>query len=120
MLLGITILLAFSVLGDLLSDLLSLPIPGAVTGLILLVIVLQVRSNVPCALRLTSETCIRYMAVLFIPGCVGVFFLGDVLREQWLPITLAIFVATPVSLILTAAVMQLMLSRYSHRDHQND
>ncbi|WP_257294837.1 CidA/LrgA family protein [Endozoicomonas sp. YOMI1] len=110
---GIVTLLFFTVLGDLLSDVLSLPVPGSVMGLILLVIYLQLSGGVSESLDKVSQFCIRYLAVLFIPGCVGIFFLSDLLLQQWLPITLAMLVATPVSLVLTAVLLQWLLKRFA-------
>ncbi len=71
---GIVTLLFFTVVGDVLSDALSLPVPGSVMGLILLVIYLQISGGVSESLDKVSQFCIRYLAVLFIPGCVGIFF----------------------------------------------
>lgn len=110
---GIVTLLFFTVLGEVLSDALSLPVPGSVIGLILLVIYLQVSGGVSESLNAVSQFCIRYLAVLFIPGCVGIFFLSDLLLQQWLPITLAVLVATPVTLVLTAVLLQWLLRRFA-------
>ena len=113
MLSGIVTLLLFTVLGNVLNDALSLPVPGSVIGLILLVIYLQVSDTDNESLDKVSQLCVRYIAVLFIPGCVGVFFMGDLLAQQWLPITLAIVVGTPISLLVTALLLQWLLKRYS-------
>ncbi len=107
---GIVTLLFFTVAGDALSRAFNLPVPGSVLGLILLVLYLQRGADE--SLERVSQFCIRYLAVLFIPGCVGIFFLGDLLLEQWLPIILAILIATPVSLVLTALLMQWLLKRF--------
>ncbi|WP_157673384.1 CidA/LrgA family protein [Endozoicomonas ascidiicola] len=109
---GIVTLLFFTVAGEIVNDLFDLPVPGSVIGLILLVVYLQVSANESEGLDKVSQFCIRYLAVLFIPGCVGIFFLSDLLLQQWLPITLAMLVATPVSLVLTALLMQWLLKRF--------
>lgn len=111
MLSGIVTLLLFTVIGNLLSNGLNLPVPGSVVGLILLVVYIQWRGEISEPLDKVSQFCIRYLAVLFIPGCVGMFFLTDLLLSQWLPIALAMLVATPVSLVLTALLMQWLLKR---------
>lgn len=116
---GIVTLLFFTVLGDVISDAFSLPVPGSVMGLIFLVIYLQVSGGVSESLDKVSQFCIRYLAVLFISGCVGIFFLSDLLLQQWLPITLAILVATPVSLVLTAVLLQWLLNRFAKESREN-
>ena len=109
---GIVTLLFFTVAGEIVNDLFDLPVPGSVIGLILLVVYLQVSGKESEGLDKVSQFCIRYLAVLFIPGCVGVFFLSDLLLQQWLPITLAMLVATPLTLVLTALLMQWLLKRF--------
>ncbi len=119
MLSGIVTLLLFTVLGNVLNDALSLPVPGSVIGLILLVIYLQVSDTDNESLDKVSQLCVRYIAVLFIPGCVGVFFMGDLLAQQWLPIALAIIVGTPISLLATALLLQWLLKRYSKSEAEH-
>ena len=87
------------------------PIPGAVTGLILLVIWLQAKGGASEELQQVSQFCIRYMAILFIPASVAVFFMTDLLSRQWLPLVLATFVATPVGIVLSGHFMQWLLRR---------
>lgn len=116
---GIVTLLFFTVLGEVLSDASNLPVPGSVMGLLLLVIYLQLSGGVSESLDKASQFCIRYLAVLFIPGCVGIFFLSDLLLQQWLPITLAVLVATPVSLVLTAILVQWLLKRFAAESGEN-
>ena len=118
MLSGIVTLLLFTVTGNIISDALHLPIPGAVTGLVLLTAYLQLRSGPSEALEKVSQFCIRYLAVLFIPASVGLFFMTDLLAEQWLPIVLAVFVATPLSLLLTAWLLRLLFS--INKRHSSD
>ena len=111
MLSGFITLLLFTVLGDGISAIFKLPIPGAVTGLILLVIWLQVKGGAPKELQQVSQFCIRYMAVLFIPSSVAVFFMTDLLSRQWLPLVLATFVATPIGIVISGHFMQWLLRR---------
>ncbi len=112
MLSGIVTLLLFTVIGNFLSEGLGLPVPGSVIGLILLVIYIQLQGEVSESLDSVSQFCIRYLALLFIPGCVGIYFLGDLLADQWLPILAAVLIATPLSLIFTAVVMQWTLKMF--------
>ena len=119
MLSGIVTLFLFTVLGNVLNDAFSLPVPGSVIGLVLLVIYLQISGKDSEALDKVSQLCVRYLGVLFIPGCVGVFFLGDLLAQQWLPIALAIFVATPFSLVVTSLLVQWLLNRRTKSEHHH-
>ena len=119
MLSGIMTLLLFTVTGNLISDGLGLPVPGAVIGLILLVGYIQFRGDIDDSLEMVSQFCIRYLAALFLPGLVGVFFMGDLLTRQWLPLALVTLVATPVTLVMTALLMQWLLKIFG-KEQGND
>lgn len=119
MLSGIVTLLLFTVIGNVLSDGLRLPVPGAVVGLILLVAYIQLKGEIGESLDNVSQFCIRYLAALFLPGLVGVFFMGDLLARQWLPIALVVVVATPVSLVLTALFMQRLMKMFGEELHND-
>ena len=117
MLSGIFTLLLFTVLGNLISDGLGVPIPGAVMGLVALVLYLQMKGGENESLDSVSQFCIRYLAVLFVPGCVGAFFLADLFAKQWLPVFLAVVIATPLTIGLTALVFQWILKRMGKAIH---
>ena len=115
MLPGFVTLLLFTVLGDAVSALFQLPVPGAVTGLTLLVGWLQVKGGPSENLKQVSHFCIHYLSVLFIPASVAVFFMTDLLSRQWWPLVLAVFVATPVGIVISAYFMQWLLRRREER-----
>lgn len=115
MLSGFVTLLFFTALGDAISALFKLPMPGAVTGLIILVVWLQIKGEGSESLQQVSQFCIRYMAILFIPASVAVFFMTDLLARQWLPLALAVFVATPVGIVISGHFMQWQLRRRESR-----
>ena len=111
MLSGFVTLLLFTVTGEAISAIFNLPVPGAVTGLILLVVWLQIKGGASDNLQKVSQFCIHYMAILFIPASVAVFFMTDLLSRQWLPLVLATFVATPVGIVISGHCMQWLLRR---------
>ncbi|UYM17380.1 CidA/LrgA family protein [Endozoicomonas euniceicola] len=111
MLSGFVTLLLFTVAGEAISAMFNLPVPGAVTGLILLLIWLRVKGGVSDNLQKVSQFCIHYMAVLFIPSAVAIFFMAELLSRQWLPLVLATFVATPVGIVVSGHFMQWLLRR---------
>ncbi|OED49214.1 hypothetical protein ACH42_01950 [Endozoicomonas sp. (ex Bugula neritina AB1)] len=115
MLSGFVTLLFFTALGDVISVVFKLPMPGAVTGLILLVVWLQIKGKASESLQQVSQFCIRYMAILFIPASVAVFFMTDLLSRQWWPLVLAVFVATPVGIVICGHFMQWLLRRRETR-----
>ena len=117
MLSGLIILFAFTLLGNIATTALQLSVPGAVTGLLALLVYLRLRGGPSASLSKTADTLIRFMPALLIPPGVGMFFLGDILKGQWLPLGLAILPGTLLSLMLTAAVMQRCIHHYNNPGH---
>ncbi|PWV80632.1 CidA/LrgA family protein [Halomonas sp. A11-A] len=68
---GMSVLLTCQFLGEVIARGLTLPIPGPVIGMVILLIGLMVRGKVPRSLRLTGEGLLRYLTLLFVPAWVG-------------------------------------------------
>jgi len=118
-LIGITILLACQLAGGILVIWLSLPIPGPVIGMFLLLTILMVRGKPGRALDDTSNALLSHLSLLFIPAGVGVIIHIDRLSNEWLPITIALIVSTLVTLVSTALIMMALL-RLTKRAKRED
>lgn len=113
---SIAILASFQWLGILATEALNLPLPGPVAGLVFLFVILLATGRLP---DWFSESCSRVIGLLslfFLPAGAGIFFLGDLFRDQWLPILLAILVATPISIAITALLMAALFKRVESSD----
>jgi len=110
---GIAVLAIFQWLGSLVSEALQLPTPTAVTGLVLLFVVLSIMGDAPLWLAQTCHRLISLLSLFFIPAGVGIFFLGDIFTDNWLAIIAAILVATPIAIVITALIMQFLLRRFA-------
>ncbi|MCW8125503.1 CidA/LrgA family protein [Microbulbifer halophilus] len=106
---GAAILLGCSLLGDLLSDRLSLPVPGPVVGMLLLLAGLMIYGSVPRGLALVSSQLLRLLALLFLPAATGVFFLRHLDATDWLAILAATTVGTLLSFTLCALLLKKLL-----------
>lgn len=112
MLSAILCLLGSDLAGELIGQTFHLPVPGPVIGMFLLAAVLAVRSQadkpIPVPLETTADSLIGVMGLLFVPAGVGIITELHLLREQWLPIVVALLGSTVLSLAVTGAVMHLM------------
>ena len=116
MLQGLVLLLVFQSLGELLSRLLGLPIPGNVLGMALLLLallsgVVREESLRPAAVLLRS-----YMALFFVPAGVGVMLYFDLIGRQWLPIVIATLFSTFAVLAVTGWTEQWLERTESGRE----
>lgn len=104
-LLGFTWLLVLQTAGELLSRGLSLPLPGPVIGLLLLLPTLasaRVREAVaPCA-----EGLLSHLSLLFVPVAVGAMSYLPVLREYGLRLLVALVLSTWIGIAATALFLR--------------
>ncbi len=97
--------------GELIARGLGLPLPGAVVGLALLLVILIARSGPDPALRDTSNGLLRHLSLLFVPAGVGIVTELDALERNWFAILVSIVVSTAATLAVTGWMMQRLLGR---------
>ncbi|MEI5675383.1 MULTISPECIES: CidA/LrgA family protein [unclassified Nocardioides] len=91
MITGLTWLLGCQLVGEVLVRLTDAPVPGPVVGMVVLFVVLQVRraaDDVPVVR--VSDALLRHLQLLFVPAGAGVVGYLSVLREDALPVTVAL------------------------------
>ncbi|MBP53919.1 MAG: CidA/LrgA family protein [Marinobacter sp.] len=104
---GITLLLVYQLVGEVTVRLLSLPIPGPVLGMVMLFLTLMVRGNTPEPLENASSALLSHLSLLFVPAGVGMMSHFGRIADEWLPITLALFLSTIITMVATAGIMQI-------------
>ncbi|WP_051234069.1 CidA/LrgA family protein [Halomonas halocynthiae] len=105
LILGMSVLLGCQMLGELLTRLLSAPIPGPVFGMVILLLGLLVRGRVPNSLRTASEGLLGYLTLLFVPAGVGLIIHGRLIGDDWLAIAVTLVVSTMLTVVVTALVL---------------
>ena len=103
---GLIILLAFQGAGEILARLLSLPVPGPVIGLILLLLFLLRRGKVDEPIAVVSSTLTRHLGLLFVPAAVGVVMFWPQLREHLWAVGAALLVSVIATIAVSAAVLK--------------
>lgn len=104
-------LIALQSLGDLIAATASLPIPGTVIGLMLLLCGLGIRGwrlgsqrAVPDALNRAAGTLHGHFGLLFVPAGVGVVANMDRLAADGPALLAAVLLSTVITIAVTAAV----------------
>jgi putative effector of murein hydrolase LrgA (UPF0299 family) len=113
---GLTRLLLFQGLGEVLSKFLLPFVPGPVLGLLLLLAWLALRREVQADLDGVSAAFSRHLGLLFVPAAVGVVMFLPQLREH----ALAIGVALVASVLATVAASALMLRVLAPREDDRE
>jgi holin-like protein len=108
---GFLLLVGFAWLGDVLKNTLQLPLPGAVIGMLALLIALMIYGSVPDVLARASQPLLSHMSLLFIPPGVGLFFLDQQIIQQWPAIVCALIISTAITLALVGILMQRLFAK---------
>ena len=102
-LIGVTLLLLFQCIGEIIAHLANLPIPGPVLGMIALLAALRLRGRVPVAMAEAADGLARHLSLLFVPAGVGVMLYVARLADEWIAVSVALVVST-IAAIAAAAV----------------
>ena len=111
LLLQFTILLGVSFAGELLAELLPLPIPAGIYGLLLLLLGLVTKIIPLARVKQAGDFLIAIMPVLFIGPAVALIEQLDALRALAVPLVLAIVVSTAVVMTVTGRLAQAVIRR---------
>lgn len=111
MLRGFIILLFLQLVGDVISTGFDLPIPGPVIGMILLLLLLILKGQVPEDLGKTSDGLTSHIGLFFVPAGAGVSLYLDMIGAQWPMIVVASLTSTVLTLLLSAFIFQKLAGR---------
>ncbi len=98
---GFAVLLTMQLIGELLSNLLALPVPGNVVGMGLLLVSLGAGVVRLEWVQDASELLLSHMALFFIPAGVGVMVYFELIGREWLPIVVSTILSTFVVMAVT-------------------
>lgn len=106
MLTNIAILLSLQILGEVIAFAFSLPIPGPVIGMVLMLLALILKDDLIDRIRPTASVLLAHLALLFVPAAVGVIQYVDRIQQEWVGIVLIIVLGTAITMVITAVCVQ--------------
>jgi holin-like protein len=107
------IVLVLLLIGDVVSERLSLPIPGAAIGLVVLAMAFAVRGGPDEGSEALFDFAAPYFPLFFVPAAVGVVASLDILAGAWIEIAIAIVFGTGATLLVTGWITQALLRQVS-------
>jgi len=110
--LQILIILFFSFVGEALSDLLSLPIPGAIIGMILLFVALQEGWIKFRNVDVVGSFLINNMTILFLPAGVGIIAKWPLIAKIWPEIALIVVLALVINIAVIGLSSQFIKGKF--------
>jgi holin-like protein len=104
MLPGLLAVLLFDLAGEAAARFLRIPLPGPVIGMGLFLAALIARRDLAARIERGASLLLRHMSLFFVPAGVGVLTQLDVIRAEWLPISVALVGSTLCALVAGAQV----------------
>lgn len=102
----ILFLAAANKLGYLMAERLSLPVPGSVLGMLLLLVLLSSGLMPLKTIEKGASLLVRHIALFLIPIAVGLMGFGELLIQNGIAILLALAVSIAVGISVTGLVSQ--------------
>jgi holin-like protein len=100
------VLLSCQAVGEIIHQLVGLPLSGPIIGMVLLLVALMVCGGASEEFNRSGQSTLGYLSLFFVPPGVGVMQHLALMRAQWLPTLLAVIISTVLAMISGAIVMQ--------------
>ena len=110
--LQLLIIFGFSFIGNVISNVFRLPVPGSILGMILLFLALQFKILEFRHVDEAGSFLINNMTILFLPPAVGIMDKFDVIQPYLFPIVMMILGAIIINVSLIALVVGFIKTRY--------
>ena len=108
---SLALLLVFQCLGEGAAQLLGLPIPGPVIGMLLLLLSFLLYPRLADFMEQTSWGILQHLSLLFVPAGVGVIAASGQLKGDLWAIVAALVVSTVLAIAVGALVTQWAMKR---------
>ena len=105
------IIFMISLVGEGISSVFHLPIPGSIIGLVLLFLTLQFKLLRLRHISMVGNFLLANMTILFLPPAVGIMDKFQVIAPYLLPIILIVLGAIVLNVCVIAVVVQLIKTR---------
>ena len=114
------IIFMISLVGEGISSVFHLPVPGSIIGLVLLFLALQFKLLRLRHISMVGNFLLANMTILFLPPAVGIMDKFQVIAPYLLPIILIILGAIVLNVCVVAVVVQLIKTRFEGDYEEGD
>lgn len=111
---GIILLITF--IGEILHEVVPLPVPAGIYGIILLFVSLKTRLIPVEEVKDASSFLIQIMPMMFIPAAVGLIGTWDVLAPSWIKFVIVTVVTTVIVMAVSGLVTQAVIRLHKRKD----
>lgn len=112
---GLTWLVVFQILGVAINHALLPALPGAIIGLLLLLVFLLIRGKVDESLNTAANTLLQYLPLLLVVPATGIITSSQVLLDNLLPIAGALVLSLLITVPMCGWLMQALARKVERR-----
>lgn len=116
MLFGWMVLLFCWLLGEALSTVLHLPIPGTVLGMLLLLLFSFMRHSVEPRVAQAGSGLLAHLALFFVPAGVGVMEHAPLLAREGWAMLVVLVLSTLITMMVTALTLKWLVQRWGRTE----
>jgi len=113
------VLLVFQCLGEGLVFLFGWPVPGPVTGMLLLLAALVAFPRMQALVEAGANELLRHLSLLFVPAGVGIVVAASSGSGHWTAIVAAVIASTVTTLAITALVLKALMPAPAEQDEES-
>ena len=114
---GIILLISF--LGEILHEIIPLPIPASIYGIIILFFCLELKLISVSSIKETSAFLLEIMPLMFIPAAVGLMDAWDILRPSLLAYVVITVASTFIVMAAAGRVTQALMLHRKKKEGKN-
>ncbi len=103
------IILFISFLGEVLHELLPLPVPASIYGILIMLLCLKTGIVPLRSVKDAGKFLVEIMPLLFIPAAVGLITVWDVIQPKWAIYLIITLVSTVIVMAVSGLVTQLVI-----------
>ncbi len=111
---GMILLISF--IGEILHEVLPLPVPASIYGIVLLFLCLECKVIQVSAVKETSSFLIEIMPIMFIPAAVGLIDSWEIIKTAWVPYLVITAVSTVLVMAVAGRVVQSVMRRSEKKE----
>jgi len=109
------IILGIYLLGEFISQVLSLPIPGNILGMIILLFLLLTKVVKLEQIETTANFLLDHLAFFFIPAGVGLMTSVNIIKDSWLKLIVVCIATTIIIIASTGLIVQYITRKNNKR-----
>ena len=109
------IILGIYLLGEFISEVLSLPIPGNILGMIILIFLLCTKIIKLEQIETIANFLLDHLAFFFIPAGVALMTSVDIIKDSWLKLIVVCIATTIIIIASTGLIVQYITRKNTKR-----